>query len=402
MAPTRIPLGPADRLTQLLSYPNTPGSNESLGATVMHWLNQTFANDGATTQGLTATLEGDDSGYTLVLDGPAAVATTIAGYSARIPQFFDVGWTALSTVVPQLKAAGKWDPSPDPPPPPYRPWRFFLTLGLPMVNHKTLQFFHYPPIRLLEQTRNYLDDPVPVRCFELLEANGISASDVGLYSRVVDATPIAAGDSQGSKKAGDPVWGVIPIQYFADYQRSLVELLLNPAPNAAGYTVPIVVYGAHPRAIFEKLFNVKLSKPGSGFTPAADVAAILPGMKTAVVGSNHPYVFYAAAQGFPTVGSGHFLSAAACKSAAAVMRGDLAIVRWQVVMAADPSQDPQKVLDDCTAYWNDPARDPEVCALTRHQASLFYSDPVSLAYAFKQSLADAAAACATNGNNPCA
>jgi hypothetical protein len=113
-------------------------------------------------------------------------------------------------------------------------------------------------------------------------------------------------------------------------------------------------------------------------------------------------VFYAAAQGFSTVGSGHFLSAHDCQAATAVMVKDLIVTRWQARMADDPSQDPVAVLADCTAYWNDPAQAATVCALTVHQASLFYASATSLDFTFNTDLAQAASRCADNGNQACA
>lgn len=408
MAPYSIALGGGDRLAQLFSFPNSPGSTETLADTVLHWFGQTLANDGVPARASVEVSAAND--YTLMLDGPDALAPAFALYGVRLPKFLENGWDALTTVVPAITKDGKWDPSPDSPPPPYRPWRFFLPLGMAMLNQRSVQFFHYPPIRLLEQTRNYLDDPVPARCFEMLEANGVASSELPLYNAVVDATPIAAADDQGSRTkdalrnpVGDPAWGLMPIQYFGAYQKAQVELLLNPAPGHSGFTVPIVVYGAHPRQIFQKLYNVNLGKSVNGqFVPNATIAEIVPGQRTPVVSANHPYVFYAQAQGFPTVGSGHYFSAAACQGATAIMRGDLAITRWQKLMADDPSQPPQDVLTACTTYWNDSARAAEVCALARHQASLFYSDPVSLAYEYRISIQQAAAFCGANANNSCA
>ena len=107
-----------------------------------------------------------------------------------------------------------------------------------MLNQRAVLFFHYPPIRLLDTNQDYLDDPVPVRCEELLTANGASNADLPLFNTVMDATPIGAEDDQGSKKAGDKHWGLIPIQDFPDYQRAQVELLLNLSEHA-DYTVPI-------------------------------------------------------------------------------------------------------------------------------------------------------------------
>ena len=62
MAPCRIVVSGAGRLTQLCSYPNAPGSTESLADTV-------------------------------------------------------VQWDALTAIVPKITAGDKWDPSPDPPSP---------------------------------------------------------------------------------------------------------------------------------------------------------------------------------------------------------------------------------------------------------------------------------------------
>jgi hypothetical protein len=400
---TSIYLGTEERLTLLYSYPNAPGGGGSLVSTVLHWFGLTLERDGLTARGARASVrvEGPDycPNYFLDLDGPPELAGSFALYATRLPRFLNHGWDAVSSVVPQIQAAGKWDPSPDPPP--YRPWRFFMPHGMAMLRQRSLQFFHYPPIRLLETFPDYLNDPVPTRCEELLTANGVPAADLPLFNTVVDATPIAAADDQGSKTTdaqgkpvGDPTWGLIPIQSFHAYQKAQVELLLNTSGDY--YTAPIVVYGAHPRDTFAALYDVKL-----GVNVVA-IAEILPGRQTAVIGANHPYVFYAAAQGFATVGSGQFLSPAACQQATGVMQGDLVVTRWQKLMADDPSSDPQAVLDDCSAYWKDPARAPEICALVQHQASLVYSDPVTLTYSFKLSTGQAATLCAAHGNNPCA
>lgn len=394
--PVSIPLGNTEQLTELYSYPNTPGSSDSLTDTVLHWFLLTLQRDGITAPGASARVILESATWMLALDGPSQFLEQVAGYQTRLPQFLANGQAALTTVIPKLKADGKWDPSPDPSPPPYRPWRFFLPFGMAMLNQKSLQFFHYPPIRLLEGTRDYLDDPVPVRWEELLTANGVPESDLLLHNTVMDATPIAAADDQGSKHGGDPTYGLIPIQYFPDYQRAQVALLLNDAPGHPGYTVPIVVYGSHPNQVFSKLYNLAL---GNG---KVAVAEIVPDKKTPVLGSQHPYVFYAAAQGFPTVGSGKFLSASACASAAQVMQTDLATARWQMLMAADPTQDPKTVLEGCVTYWADPSRAGTICALTRHQASLYYATPETLQFSYPTSLEDAAAFCATHGNQTCA
>jgi hypothetical protein len=378
-----ISLGAKDRLTDLFSYPNIHGSDESLADTIAHWFRQTLNRDGLENAGATATVRVEGETFYLDLDGPPALAAFFDTYGKRLPKFLDAGQQAL-TVIPQLQAQGKWDPQKT------GKWRFFLPLGLAMLNQRCLQFFHYPPIRLLDPMRDYLNDPVPVRWTELLRANQIPTDEATwLYQTVIDATPIAAPDDQGSAPGGDKTWGLIPIQYFPDYQRAMVSLLLNRAPGKAGYTIPVVVYGAHPRDIFEKLYNVKL-----GVNVVA-TAEIIPGTKTAVLGANHPYVFYGVAQSFATVGSGEILPLNAQQIADTIIK-DLVVARWQVLMARDPSRDPRAVLDECNAYWADPERNGDICSLILHQGSLYYPDQNSLQFRYRWTLEQARSICYPN------
>ena len=170
-----IALGSADRLTPLYSYPNSPTLNLTLAQTIEHWFALTLARDGLAPQGPQANVRVTDDIYYLDLSGPDSLAASFALYGQRLPQFLTIGEAALNNVVPMLKQTGKWDPCPDGPTPPYHPWRFFLPHGMAMLNQKALLFFHYPPIRLLDVNQDYLDDPVPVRCEELLAANGVTS-----------------------------------------------------------------------------------------------------------------------------------------------------------------------------------------------------------------------------------
>lgn len=374
----KILLGTEARVTDLYSYKNSPTLDWTLAQTVQHWFGMTLDRDGLTGQGATASVTVGKSGVVLTLDGPAAIQSQLQVYSQRLPKFLLHGEQALTTVVPELQKAGKWDPSPDKPKPgqpPYHPWRFFLPHGMAMLNQKALLFFHYPPIRLLDTNQDYLNDPVPVRCEELLTANGVSAQDLPLFNTVLDATPIGAEDDQGSKKGKgiDKKWGVIPIQSFRDYQKAQVKLLLNPAPKHPGFTVPIVVYGAHPLATFNSLYGLKLKNN------QVTVAEIRPGLKTPVMASTHPYVFYGTAQGFDSIGSGKLVNV---KGATAQMIRDLVVAGWQKSMAVDPTQDPQKVLAACQAYWKAEAQQETVAGLVQHQGSLKYSDPTTLKFEY--------------------
>jgi hypothetical protein len=374
----KISLGSESRVSALYSFPNSPKLGWTLSQTVQHWFDMTLDRDGLQRQGATASVSVDPSGVQLLLDGPASIQSQLQLYSQRLPQFLNNGEQALTTVVPELHQSGKWDPSPDKPKPgqpPYHPWQFFLPHGMAMLNQKALLFFHYPPIRLLTTNQDYLDDPVPVRCTELLTANGVVAGDLPLFNTVMDATPIGAEDDQGSKKGPgiDKTWGLIPIQSFHDYQKAQVKLLLNLSSKHPGYTVPIVVYGAHPLATFNTLYGLKLKNN------QVTVAEILPGMKTPVMASTHPYVFYGTAQGFDSIGSGKLVNS---KGATAQMVKDLVVAGWQKSMSDDPTQDPHEALATCQTHWKATPQKATINALVQHQGSLKYSDPKTLSFMY--------------------
>jgi hypothetical protein len=404
MATHSVSIGTAERLEKLYSYPNDPTSGESLSETILHWFNQTLQRDGFAAEGATASVRVEGDQYYLDIAGPAEVAE----YGKRLPQFLDHGWDALG-VVEKLKTETTtwpeglaiptenrvWDPQNT------GQWRFFLPLGMAMIRQRTLNFFHYPPIRLLNAMRDYLDDPVPVRLIELMEVNGVTGdAEAWLYSTVMDGAPIAAPDDQGTQYIPHkPPVHLIPIAHFHEYQKAQVNLLLDTSAASEDHTIPIVVFGSPARASFKELYGVKPS------SRKAATIEIIPGKKTAVLGSGHPYRFYAQAQiddaTGANVGSGRIIPNK-CADAVQVMVDDLVVVRWQCQMAQDPTQDPQVVLDQCRQYWESPERAAEVCRLVQHQGSLLYPDPKSLKFTFRLTLDQAADVCSQHGNNPCA
>lgn len=143
------------------------------------------------------------------------------------------------------------------------------------------------------------------------------------------------------------------------------------------------------------LFNVTL-----GVNQALTVQ-VVPGMQTPVLGANHPYYFYAQAQGFTTVGDGSMI-AATCPAAQTIMVQDLIAARWRMIMAANSAQDPQLVLAACTAYWNAPAQAAAICALLQHEGTLFCPTGTPAMFTFTTSLAQGGSFCQSNSNNPCA
>ncbi|NTS77826.1 hypothetical protein HR060_13280 [Catenovulum sp. SM1970] len=412
MAQVEIPLGKEEQLIQLYSFPNIPGSKETLSETILHWFKQTLERDGFASKDNPATAEinvnGDD--YTLVITGPDA----IEGYKERLPKFHEDGLKALK-VIEALKHETRtwpkgltiptedkvWDPQNT------GQWRFFMSLGMAMLNQKALNFFHYPPIRLLDPMRDYLNDPVPVRLIELMAANGLTEKeDAWLYSTVMDGAPIAAPDNQGTQYIGEypnqTAVHLIPINAFHDYQRSQVELLLNTSQLNEAYTVPIVVYGSPACDAFSELYLA----PDDRLKPLQTrTVEIIKGKKTAVIGSSHPYRFYAQAQisDNTEVGLGHILPGK-CEGATKSMVDDLIVVRWQLTMAQDPTKDPETALKECKDYWQqrDADRDHKLCTLVQHQGSLYYSSPTSLDFTFNKDMDEASAFCSAENNDPCA
>ena len=381
-----IPLGTTASVTTLFAYPNIPGSSESLADTILRWFDQTLSRDGLTAQGAAARVQFDGTTYTLFVQGPPPISNALLRYTKLLPQFLSncaLGIADIATI--KQAAPTLWDPQND-------GWRFMPPLGLPLLNQKSAQLFHYPPMNLLNPSQDYLDDAVPTRWAELMQANGVTSMDeIVLYERLIDCAPIAASDDQGVFIS--PV--LTPTDYFKDYQLAQFALMLTPSAANAAYTIPLIVCGGPPRAVLNALFNTTL-----GVKTTATVE-IVPGLQTPVLGANHPYYFYAQAQGFTTVGDGKMIPAN-CAAAQAIMQQDLIAARWQIVMAADPSQDSQAALDACTVYWQAAAQAAAICAMVQHEGTLFYPTGNPATFTFNTSLAQGASFCQANSNNPCA
>jgi len=385
----------------LFSYPNTPDCKDSLEDTILHWIGQTLVRDGFAKTKAKASIRVEGSDYILDIDGPSEAQN--AAYAERIPAILDIGWEAWKGPIQEIKGRNVWGTDKKIYPM-WNPnelkvdgqdaWRFFLTLGVGLVSHKTLQFFHYPPRRLLDPLRDSMKDPVTLRCRELLVANGVDSNDTHLYETRINSTPIAAPDDQGTNftPPANPVWGgLIPVGYFRQFERDMIRTLLKPHGNS-GYTIPMTAYGKDPRQRFGGIFL----DPDHAMIIEVIVIDGLK-LKTPILGSNHPYRFYWEAQADPKygkgeVGSGKMLPGS-MEICTKLQQDDLAVVRWQVKMAEDPTQDPWKVIADAQAYWKDPARKEKVCALVKRHGSLTYKTPKGYDFWFALSYEDALKEC---------
>ena len=381
-----VPLGTAAYVTAVFAYPNIPGSGETLEDTILQWVNQTLTRDGIASQGAVATVLFDGTNYTLYLTGSAPISNELLLYTKTFPQFLSNCSLAIADILTIKQATPNiWDPQ-------NNGWRFMPPLGLPLLNQRSAQLFHYPPMNLLDPSQDYLDDAVPTRWAELMQANGMEDMDeIILYERLIDCAPIAAGDDQGTYISQV----LTPTDYFKDYQLAQFALMLTPSTANAAYTIPLIVCGGPPRAVFAALFGVTL-----GVNQTVTVE-IVPGMQTPVLGANHPYYFYAEAQGFSTVGDGKMLPAT-CANAQAIMVQDLIAARWQMTMAMDPSQNSQAALTACTQFWTTPAQAAAICAMVQHEGTLFYPTGTPAVFTFNTSLEAGATFCQANANNPCA
>jgi hypothetical protein len=384
MAAISIPLGDEKTLRILYSYPNIPCSDESLSETIRHWTGQTLERDGLSKEMVTVELSNGE--YSLQLDGPSEAQN--AAYAKRIPEILNIGWTAWIEAVSKVKNAGKWDPNGT------EKWRFFLTLGVGYIEFDSLQFFHYPPNRLLDPLRDSMNDPVTFRLRDLLVANSVPDNLTRRYETRINSTPIAAPDDAGSGETpnSDPIrGGTIPIEFFGDFQEAMVKCLLHPHETVPGYTIPMLSYGK----------NSTMQIGGLFLRNTVATLEILEGLRTPILSTSHPYLFLYLAQdagGKGKVGSGKIVGDV--KTISRVMRQDLSSVRWQVVMAHDPSQDPAAVHRASKAYWDDPAQALMVCALVCRHGSLVYprDDPLGNHFSYQLTLEDALTQCKTRAD----
>ncbi len=373
--------GGASYLAPLYSLPDN-STPAQVAAAVYKWFSLTLARDGYTGITVNVQITSSSGVITLNAQGGGPLPPRVSGYQFAMNAFLAIGYRALTSVVPALHANGQWDPQKT------GKWFFFLPLGLPMLNFFTVQFFHYPPLRLL-QLGDYLEDPVPYRWGQLLQTAGTTPALTDRFQRYVDAVPIAAPDDQGA---------YMPVAAFAEYQRQMVQLFLQlNLPPAGTSTVPIMVFGIPAMAQFEHLFGANLD------ILVPQVANIVPDYTTPCLGATHPYHFYAQAQidhgQGGTIGDGRM--GRGCQLAKMLMQQDLMAAFWQIGMAQNPGASVGGMLFKATAFALDPAHVQTVCALTVHQGSLWYPDPNSLAFQFKIDDAAARAQCAASGANPC-
>ncbi len=318
-----IPLGDTQLLTTLFSYPNSD-NGESLEQTIEHYLNQRIERDLIVDGSVDVTVAGDN--YTAVISGDSE---SVDNYKGQITTFLENG-TLAAKAVTELKAAGKWNDS---------EWRMFLPLGLSIVNQRSVQLLHFPPDYSLPE-QDYLNSKTSKRWEELLELNSVAAADVTLYESILDVAPIAAPASAGSSLSDT-------YSYFEPYVLQQLPLLLD-IDEGKDSALPVVAYGGPVRTWVSDYYGLQNFGVNSYNTIKVTDTVDAP-----ILGANHPsYIWYAKDNGRD--------------AAMKVMGQDLVSACWQASMGANPGQQGEVVLENCTSYWA--AKPMTVCVNMEIQA----------------------------------
>ncbi len=322
-----VPLGNTQTLTTLYSYPNGQPQTQSLAQTIEHYLNQRLSRDLISQPSVSVILNGSD--YSAVISGDSK---TVDDYSLQLTTFLANGQLAAKAVQ-DLKTAGKWDA---------KDWRFFLPLGLSIVNQRSVQLLHFPPDYSLPD-QDYLNSKTSQRWEQLLTLNNVPQQDVTLYESILDVAPIAAPASAGGTLSDT-------YSYFEPYVLKMLPLLLD-LDEGATKALPIVAYGGPVRDWVTS--HYKLTGFGVNTYTQIPVSQGTGFVNAPILGANHPsYIWYAKDQGRDY--------------ALKVMEQDLISACWQASMGSNPNQGGQAVLDTCTTGWN--AQPMVVCVNMEIQA----------------------------------
>ena len=301
-------LGSEEELTELFSYPNSEESSQTLEETVEHYLLQCVQRD-LVING-TADVFTVDNMYHVTISGDSI---RVDGYNETITTFLNNGVLAVEAV-DQLKEADIWN---------HEEWRFFLPLGLSIVNHRSVQLLHFPPDYSLTE-QDYLSSKTSQRWEELLMLNDVPSEEVTLYESILDIAPVAAPSNAGSTLEET-------YSYFEAYVVEMLLLLLDKYDGLLG--LPIVAYGGPVRNWVSEFYQLK-----NFYVNTVDSIRVSDSVVAPILGANHPsYIWYAKDD--------------SREKAFSVMEADLISACWQARMGRNPQEDSVSVLQQCKANW---------------------------------------------------
>jgi hypothetical protein len=329
-----------ERAEQLFAYPINIQTPELLEQTVAWWLSESLRRDNISDITLTIGHQGDDIAVSLA-------GLSAARYAKRIKQFLDVGDKAYAGVR-KLKEAGVWQ----------KEWRFLLPLGLPILNHRSVQLLHFPPIAVLIAYADYLKVPTTVRWSEMLARNG--ARDTDIYQAIADIAPAAMPQKGGGQFDSIPhIYDVT----FKDYIDASLEFWAGDGTR----TRHMVAFGGAVRNYVSDRYLGGRNFPVLGY----EIIKLDSGVEIPTLAANHPSDFYVA-----ITSDARFLKTSQdwddpAKVKKAVCRGmeitrqDLIAACWQVLMA-EGDADGEATLAYCKERWGD-RRNREICQIVIEQ-----------------------------------
>lgn len=303
-------------LSQLFSYTQEEKSHGvSLTDYIAHTFNQTLQRD--MFFGSWADVWYDKGEIGLKISSPK---DDISSYSKIIPQFLDAARTALKifnenkeAIEEEVKKTGM-------------PLDFLLPFGLTMVNTRSIQLLHFPPIETFTYL-DYLYSPTNRRWENLLGYNEYQGEKNTLVERIVDCVPLAApgGDSTGIAPFNNT---------FIPYGCQMLKALLDASGNA---TQPIVAYGSPVRHWLEAAFPNQVKD--LGVLSLCTLKLFDNDVSTPVLCANHPseYLYYT---GKPS-----------SEEKTKIMTQDLIAAGWQTAMCVDWSADPHEKLSNSKDFW---------------------------------------------------
>lgn len=325
------------RAKQLFSWPINVQSNELPEQTVAWWLSESLRRDNISDTTISVAPQGDDIAVSLV-------GLNAAKYARRIKQFLDVGDKAYAGVL-KLQEAHVWNDA----------WRFLLPLGLPLVNYRSIQLLHFPPIAVLTAYADYLKVPTTARWSELLARNG--AWDTDIYQAIADIAPVAMPETNE--------FDTIPLVYDVTF-KAYIDALLEFWVGDENRPRPMVAFGGPVRNYISNHYLDGRDFPVLRY----EKIKLANGVEVPTLAANHPSKFYLAItqsilKTSQDLSDPQKIKAAVCQGIE-ITRQDLIAACWQVLMA-EGDGDGEATLDYCKERWGNKKKNREICQIVVEQ-----------------------------------
>jgi hypothetical protein len=357
-------LGPQDQIRRLYPDaswlpPEQAAGYTSLSETIRHFTLQSLQRDGVRNAQVQVSLT-EVQGQTQVQIRIRPVNATTRRYASVHPAWLDrqhAGAALRSvTACQQTEAPSRcWDPEPIA----GKPWAFYLPLGLPMVNQRTVLFLDYPPlVALTGQKQDYLDNYTMCRWGRVLGAAG--AAEPEQYETLLDSRPIAAPGTGVDGLLPDPIYwfdGGNDLVADSPYLSPMLSLLVAPASAKAGSTRPVAVFGTPARQAWARMIGrdrVDVLDTGTTRLPASANSTQRASLTTPWIATNHPDVTsYNCCPGDPSAKCSD-RSGRVSDALISSEQTDFVAACWLQAMSATRPQQPEAALAACQQRWVNP------------------------------------------------